>query len=330
MTVDRPTNAIPLLNVAIIGAGSMGAGIAVTCARAGIKVRCLVRSEESRTKLFGKIGLALDVLAAAVLADPQENDTVIASISAYSTIAEAVRGCDLIVESVSESIPLKLEVLAEISAHCGDDAIITTNTSSLDLAQLEAGVLIPARFAGLHWFYPAELVEIVEVVASPSTSEAVLQKLGSFAAHIGKRVVNVRRPVPGFVVNRLQYALLREAHHLIAEGVCDAEDIDTSLVACLGPRWSATGPLESMDLAGLDVHSAVARQLYPQLSNAKDVHQRLADLVARGDLGAKSGKGIRGAYDSKSVAQLFTRRANVVQALRVLKEAGNVPTANQD
>jgi 3-hydroxybutyryl-CoA dehydrogenase len=228
----------------------------------------------------------------------------------------------VIVESVSESVPLKQSILAEVSACCDEDAIITTNTSSLDLGQLEASVVGPARFAGLHWFYPAELVGVVEIVASASTATTVLERLEEFADSIGKKVIHARKPVAGFVVNRLQYALLREAHHLIASGVCDATDIDLSLIHCLGPRWCATGPLESMDLAGLDVHLAVAEQLYPKLSDAQKPHAHLIERVAAGELGAKSGRGLRGAYDGASVARLLRHRADIIRAL----EGAETPT----
>ncbi|MBJ3778514.1 3-hydroxyacyl-CoA dehydrogenase family protein [Acuticoccus mangrovi] len=314
MTMGSPADARQ--TVAIVGAGAMGAGIAIACARAGHPVRCFVRSDESRSKLFERIGTALDVLVSADLAQPSEKDGIVERIRTAPSIGEAVEGSALIVESVPEAVPLKLEILAAISDSCEESAVITTNTSSLDLAELEGAVAGPARFAGLHWFYPAELVEVVEIVAAPSTAPAVLDALQAFAEGIAKQVVRVKRPIPGFVVNRLQYALLREAHHLMAEGVCDAQDIDASLVACLGPRWSATGPLESMDLAGLDVHLAVAQQLYPQLSAATEPHPRLVELVAKGDLGAKSGRGICGGYDSVSVTKLFQRRAAAIRALR--------------
>lgn len=302
--------------VALIGVGSMGAGIALACASGGHHVQCLVRSDESRQRLLDKVDTAFDILVSLDMVDQECKDDIRARIHTFEKISDAVEGAGLVIETVPEDIALKQDILEQISKHCASDVLITTNTSSLSLDALAKAIDSPARFAGLHWFYPAELVEIVEIVASSATTPETLAQLATFAAGIGKTIVTVKRPLPGFVVNRLQYALLREAHHLLAEGACEAEDIDTALECCLGPRWSATGPLESMDLAGLDIHLAVAQQLYPELSTAQKAHTRLVSLVEENHLGAKSGSGLRGNYDTEKIGQLLKHRASTVKALR--------------
>lgn len=294
----------------------MGSGVAVAFALAGIDVVCLTRSESSRAALEERVAAAVDVQTRAGLIDEFAAARAARRITYVSSIAEAVREADVVVESVAEDVPLKQEVLAEIAEHAPRTAIITTNTSSLSLEQLQHVVPQPERFAGLHWFLPAELVEVVEVVRAPATSDATVGVLLALGETIGKKCIEVHVPVPGFVVNRLQYALLREAHSLVAGGVCSADDVDLALTHALGPRWCAVGPLLSMDLAGLDVHLAVARQLFPELSVDIEPPARVAEAVLRGDLGAKSGRGLHGEYDSSRLGDLTDRRAAVIAGLR--------------
>ncbi|HUG50447.1 MAG TPA: 3-hydroxyacyl-CoA dehydrogenase NAD-binding domain-containing protein [Terrimesophilobacter sp.] len=305
-------------HVAIVGAGAMGAGIATAVALSGRPVRCLARSDDSMAATRSRVTSALQVLNDVGIIDDETRKTSSTLIDYARNVPDTVHGSWLIVESVREDLGLKLDVLGLIGAEASPEAFITTNTSSLRLADLADAVTNPMRFAGLHWFLPAELVEIVEVVSAPKTSALTVHTLGEFVRAMGKAAVHVRRPVPGFVVNRLQYALLREAHGLVAAGVCAPEDIDDALVHGLGPRWSAVGALESMDLAGLDVHVAVAEQLYPELFATTVPDPYLYEITANGDLGAKTGNGIRGEYTAQRLADIAHRRALVARVLRDL------------
>ena len=300
----------------IVGTGAMGAGIAVAFALAGWEVRALARRTASRERAERRLAEALAGLSEAGLVDAPALAGARSRIAFLPTVAEVTADARLVVESVPEDVGLKREVLADISARAPREALIVTNTSSLPLAGLSGAVDEPGRFAGLHWFLPAELVEVVEVIAAPLTAAGTVATLVEVVSALGRTPVVVRRPVPGFVVNRLQYALLREAYALVEEGVCDAADIDRSVVGCLGPRWSAIGPLQSMDLAGLDVHLAAARSLFPSLAAGDATPRALEDLVPDGRLGAKSGSGLRGDYQPDDLAAIAHRRAAVVAALR--------------
>ena len=162
----------------------------------------------------------------------------------------------------------------------------------------------PQSFAGMHWFNPPELVALVEVVAGARTSPAVAQTLIDWARALGKRPVHVRRDIAGFIANRIQYAVFREAFALIEAGVCDYRDVDEAMKAGLGARWAAVGPFESLDLAGLDVYQAVATRLYPTLATDTEPARAAISLVEGGELGCKTGRGLYGDYDSGAIAAL--------------------------
>jgi 3-hydroxybutyryl-CoA dehydrogenase len=270
--------------VVIAGAGTMGARIALCFARAGATVTATARRDETLRA------------AAAIISAAGSTADVLARIRLTSEADDDLNRADLVVETICEDPEAKITLLRHIGALVRPDAIVTTNTSSLDLAALAQAVPGPARFAGLHWFNPADLVELVEVVPVPGTAPGTVGTLRAWMVALGKTPVVLRHAVPGFVANRLQYALLREAYALVRAGVCTWADADLAVAAGLAPRWSAVGPFQSMDLAGLDVHLAVARALFPVLATDTGPPALVADLVAAGRLGAKTGSGLLGDY----------------------------------
>jgi 3-hydroxybutyryl-CoA dehydrogenase len=287
----------------VIGAGAMGAGIARVFADAGAYVRLCARRESSLEAARPRLGDHVDRVRATTSSD------------------EALEGAELVVETIVEELAPKRDLLVRAEEVAGPDAILTTNTSSLPLAPLAAELRRPERFAGLHWLNPPELVELVEVVGAEETSPETTEALVSWMERLGKAPVVVRRDVPGFVVNRLQYALLREAYALVDAGVASFEDVDRAVVHGLGSRWAAIGPFETMDLAGLDVHAAVADNLWPELESGREPSPTIAEVLATGALGVKSGRGLRGDYDEAAAAALKERRDRVLAGLRALRDA---------
>lgn len=292
-------------SVVIYGAGTMGAGIAALFAGEGWAVTCIARSEGSlaRAKLRIEATLQRD---SAYVDGPLDY-----SIDRLAGPPEP----DLVIETIQESLREKVDLLSSIGQRLGPRTIVTSNTSSIDLAELSGHVPGPERFAGLHWFNPPELVELVEIVRAPTTEEWVLETLDTWVTRLGKTSVTVRRPVKGFVANRLQYALLREAYALVEADICSWQDVDLVLVKCLGPRWAAVGPFQSMDLGGLDLHAAVAGELFPELSCASEVPAALSAMVEAGRLGCKTGEGLLGSYSPDRIEALANRRADVLGAL---------------
>jgi 3-hydroxybutyryl-CoA dehydrogenase len=262
------------MKVAMLGAGVMGRNIARVMAQAGAPVTLFSRSRETldaaRRALRGCDG---------------------AEMTTATSVAEAVATADLIIESVPESMECKLGVLAEAERAAPDGVVIATNTSSLPLDRLAASVRAPERFLGWHWFNPAHLIPLVEVVPTSLTDPGVVAWSVQRLHEVGKRPLVLSRPVDGFLANRLQYALIREALALIDAGVATPEQIDAVLTDCLGLRWAVLGPMRSTDLAGITTAMAVATELFPKLSNADRPPACLNDLAEQGRLGLSAGAG---------------------------------------
>jgi 3-hydroxybutyryl-CoA dehydrogenase len=280
--------------VAVVGAGTMGTGIARVFAQAGTSVRLTARRESSLEAARSRLEGTADRMLLTTAVD------------------EALGGAELVVETIVEEIGAKRELLAQAEELALPDAILTTNTSSLRLAALARELRNPQRFAGLHWLNPPELVDVVEVVGGEGTAPETLETLAGWMEQLGKAPVVVRRDVPGFVANRLQYALLREAYALVDTGVCSFADVDRAVTHGLGARWAAIGPFETMDLAGLEVHSAVAENLWPELANTTEPSTAIAEAL-------KSGRGLRGDNSPHARAALRERRDRVLRALRDLR-----------
>jgi 3-hydroxybutyryl-CoA dehydrogenase len=290
------------MRLSVLGAGVMGRNIAKVLLRGGHQVALYSRTE--RTLLDA--GGALEREAAA-------------QITYTTSIGEAAAGAELILESVPESLPLKVLVLREAESAAPAQAVIASNTSSLPLDRLAEGLARPERFLGLHWFNPAHLIPLVEVVPTERTDVAVLQRAEALMSELGKRPLVLSRAIEGFLANRLQYALIREALQLVHDGVATPEQIDTVLTDCLGPRWAVLGPMRSTDLAGAPTAVAVARQLFPLLSNAQEPQPVLTDLIEDGRLGVSAGAGFYTYPDADGVAQ--TRDRLLSSVLGALAEA---------
>jgi 3-hydroxybutyryl-CoA dehydrogenase len=276
--------------VAVIGAGTMGAGIARIFAEGGASVRLMARRDASVEAARERLGEA--------------------DLQLTTSLDEALTGADLVVESVTEQVEAKREVLTRAEELAAPEALVTTNTSSLPLAAFEGALSRPERFAGLHFLNPPELVEVVEIVGGGETAPETLETLAGWMEALGKAPVVVRRDVPGFVVNRLQYALLREAYSLVDSGVCSFADVDRAVTHGLGARWAGIGPFETMDLAGLDVHAAVAANLWPELTNTTAPSETIAKTLERG-------ASLRGETDPDV---LKARRDRVLRGLKALRE----------
>lgn len=299
-------------SVAVLGAGTMGAGIAAVFAAHGVEARLVARSEET----LRATGPRFDAVAELLGADAAQ---VRSRITPTTDVAGACAGVELVVETIAEAVEPKREVLAAAEAVAAPDAIVVSNTSSLPLSSLEGALSRPERFAGFHWFNPPELVELVEVVGATATDPSVVEQLSGWTRALGKAPVVVRRDVPGFVANRLQYALLREAWSLVESGVCSYEDVDVTLTHGLGARWAAIGPFQTVDLAGLDIHLAVVKNLYGALSTETSPPAALEQAIADGAVGCKGGRGLLGEYDSGRMEELADLRRRMLLAIAAVR-----------
>jgi len=237
------------MTVAVLGAGVMGRTIARAYLEAGIEVYLFSRSTPTLDAASRSIGTASE-----------------GRLQLTTSVEEAVHDAAFVLETVPEVLALKQDMLRRIECASAATTIIGTNTSSLPLEQLARGLARPQLFAGVHWFNPAHLIPLVEVVPTKHTDAAVIERIVASLVEIGKRPLVLQRALPGFIVNRLQYALIREALQLIEEGVVTPEQIDLALTDCLGLRWALVGPMRTTDLAGISTAIAAATALYPTLA----------------------------------------------------------------
>ena len=311
----EPAAPRPPDSVACIGAGTMGAGIALAFALGGSAATMVARRQSTLDAAWRRIETSVGLLTGAGRLPGAEPEAVLGRIAGTTDLGGADLGTDLVAESVAEDVAAKRRLYRAIEPRLGPATILGTCTSSLSLAELAAGLARPERFIGYHWFNPAELIALVEIVPAGATAAAVTDRVEAFSRAIGKQPVRVAADVPGFIANRLQYALIREAYQLVAAGVCTPADVDRVVTAGLGPRWAAIGPFLSMDLAGLDVHRAVVEQLFPRLSAATAVPPMLTALAEEGALGVKSGRGLLGRYDEQQVREVIELRARTLLML---------------
>jgi 3-hydroxybutyryl-CoA dehydrogenase len=267
--------------VAVLGAGRMGTGIAQVFAAAGIPVAL---HDPAPVAFAERIAAICRITGA----DPDE---VLARIWWYDTIPAAVSGATLVIEAGPEKLAVKRDIFGQAEAATGPDTILATNTSAIPIAQIASGSGDPGRVVGTHFWNPPYLIPLVEVVPAPVTRSAVLDRTVEILGSVGLRPVRVRVDVPGFVGNRLQHALKREAIALVANGICSPDTVDTVVRLGFGRRLALVGPLEQADLGGLDLTLAIHQVLMPDLDNTPVPHPLLVELVEHGDLGAKSGKG---------------------------------------
>jgi 3-hydroxybutyryl-CoA dehydrogenase len=293
----------------------MGAGIALAFALGGWAATMVAHRQQTLDAAWRRIEASVGLLTAAGRLPGGKPEAVLGRIAGTTDLDAADLGADLVVEAAAEDVAAKHRLYRAIEPRLGPATILGTCTSSLSLAELGTGLARPERFLGYHWFNPPELVALVEIVPAGPTAAAVTDRVEAFSRAIGKQPVRIAADVPGFVANRLQYALIREAYHLVAAGVCSPADVDRVVTAGLGPRWAAIGPFLSMDLAGLDVHRAVVEQLFPRLSADTAVPPMLAALASEGALGVKSGRGLLGRYDEQQVREVIELRARTLLML---------------
>lgn len=271
--------------IAVIGAGLMGHGIAQIFAAAGYAVSL----HDPDAKILASAPQRIAAIFALLEQDKARLDNV-----AYAfDFAEAVRDADVVFEAGPEKLEVKRAIFAALDAHAKPAAILCTNTSAIPIGQIAAAVEDQSRVIGTHYWNPPHLVPLVEVVQAEATSAATVEATLALLRAVGKTAVHVRRDIPGFIGNRLQHALKREAIALVAAGVCDAETIDNVVKDGFGARMAVLGPLEQSDLVGLNLTLDIHKVLIPDLDRTPGPHPYLVEKVEKGELGMSKGKGFR-------------------------------------
>jgi 3-hydroxybutyryl-CoA dehydrogenase len=222
-----------------------------------------------------------------------DDPTLLQRIDAYDRLAPAVKGAAFVFEAAPERLPLKQRIFAELESAVAPDAILASNSSAIPSTDIGRDLKHRERVLGTHFWNPPHLVPLVEVIENEKTSGEVLRNTMELLRHAGKVPVHVHRDIPGFVGNRLQHAMKREAIALVAAGVCDAETIDTVVKEGFGTRLAVLGPMEQSDLVGLDLTLEIAEVLYADLDRTAGPHPYLREKVKAGKLGMKTGEGLR-------------------------------------
>ena len=269
--------------VVIVGGGTMGADIAAVCARGGCAVQVVELTTERRA-------LLPDYFANTMTELGYENRIHLLSV-AGSLEEVDWSDIDLVIECVPERIDIKQELFAKLEKYANPEAVLASNSTSFPISEIADGLKTAARMIGLHFFMPAHLVPCVEVVYGAKTSPLVGEGLTKLMTACGMVPVVVKKDLPGFLANRLQHAILREAFSMVDDGVCSFEDIDKAVRFGFGFRYIAAGPIMQRDHAGIEIHAAGGARIYPTLNNSPHVAKCVSERVASGKFGMKTGEG---------------------------------------
>lgn len=275
-------------SVLVVGSGSMGWGILRSFAAAGFDATLLSRNPQGLPPL-PQGARAVNTLPA----DPP----------------------DLIIESIPEILELKLDLFRRLSEAYGEVPIAASNTSGLPLEDLAAAYGRPHRFVGIHYFHPADITPLVEVISAGDSGASIIRLVVAALAKTGKQALVIKKPVEGFLVNRLQHAILHEAYHLIDQGVVSVEDVDKVAKQLLGPRMCITGLIKQKDISGLDTHALAQQAIVPHLWHGAEPVRLLQDMYQKGVLGLKTGRGF---YDWTGLDPAEVRKGAAKRLSRLL------------
>jgi 3-hydroxybutyryl-CoA dehydrogenase len=283
------TDAERIATVAVLGAGTMGHGIAQVCAMAGCTTRLQDVGQAQVDAGLAKIAANLEAgVARGKVSDELRRETL-ARLSGTPTLEQAVADADLVIEAAPERLEIKRDIFTRVAAVVRADTVLGTNTSSLSITDIAEPIANPERIIGLHFFNPVHIMKLLEIVVGAQTSAAVTELMRSFAVRIGKEPIVVK-DAPGFATSRLGLVIGLEAIRMVEQGVASAEDIDKAMTLGYG---FPMGPLKLTDLVGLDVRLSIAEYLAEKLEDGQHFRppQLLRDMVAQGKLGKKSGQG---------------------------------------
>jgi 3-hydroxybutyryl-CoA dehydrogenase len=284
--------------IAVIGGGLMGAGIAQTFAAAGHRVVVYEPAATARASVQQRV--ASNLQAMGMDADAVDR------IETTSELDAAVEAADYVTEAAPERLELKRSLFAQLVKVAPATATLASNSSVIPIGRIAEGLASADRIVGTHWWNPAPLIPLVEVIQGAQTSAATIASTMALLQRIGKRPAHIRKDIAGFVANRLQHALWREAIAMVAAGVCDAATLDACVKDSFGLRLPVLGPLENADLVGLDLTLDIHRTIIPELDRHAGPHEYLEAQVAAGHLGFKSGAGFR-SWTEQQMTELRTR-----------------------
>jgi 3-hydroxybutyryl-CoA dehydrogenase len=287
--------------IGVIGGGLMGHGIAYLFAAAGHPVGLFESSADIRASIQTRLQAIVDLFG--------DDAALLKLIEMHDQLAPAVKGSAFVFEAAPEKLPLKQQIFAELENAVTPETILASNSSAIPSTDIGRNLKHRDRVVGTHFWNPPHLVPLVEVIQNEMTSDATVRATMDVLREAGKVPVHVRRDIPGFVGNRLQHAMKREAFALVAAGVCDAETVDTVVKEGFGARTAVLGPMEQSDLVGLELALDIAEVLYEHLDRTAQAPSILREKIKAGKLGMKTGEGLRkwGPGEADAVRQRLSR-----------------------
>jgi 3-hydroxyacyl-CoA dehydrogenase len=300
---------------AVIGTGTMGPGMGAVLERAGVEVAMHDVSAEALERAKQGVELARGVLER--LGSEQAAG---GEVRFETEFGAALEGTEFVLEAVPEKLELKQEVFGQFEQHVSDDAVLSSNTSGIPITRIAEALEHPERVIGMHWSNPPHLIPMIEVIPGERTSDETVAAAKGLIERIGYFPSLLRKEVPGFVENRVLYAIMRECLALVDEGVIDAEELDLNVKWGIGYKLAVIPPMQLLDVAGLDIYESVAGYLNSELSTESGVSETITGLTGEGKLGLKSGGGLF-EYSQDELAELPKKRAAALVAVRKALDA---------
>ena len=278
-------------NITIIGSGTMGHSIALSLAGGGLSAKVYCINNKAAKDAEQEVKKKLKTMTAHQVITDIDEESIFKYIQFTTNLEDALSGTSFIIEAITENLNLKRKLFDDISGYLNEDTVLASNTSGFLPSELSQNYKYPEQFAVAHFWNPSHLIPLVEIVPSVKTSEKTVQRIKILLEKINKKPIVLKKEITGFIGNRLQYAMFREAQYLLDNGYADKEDIDASVTHSIGRRYPVTGPLMTADMGGLDVFSAISDYLFKELSSQEQSGETISNLVNQGKFGIKNGEG---------------------------------------
>jgi len=282
----------PVKRITLIGGGLMGHGIGQEFACHGLSVSIFDDDPATRETVLERIETNLVFIAKNnYLTCDKKIETILDAVQIHDTLETAVENADVVIEAVSENLPLKKDLFKHLDRMCPRNVILASNSSSFTPSQYAEEARYPGRILGTHYFNPPYLIPLVEVVNGKKTTKETLNAMIALLKKVGKKVVVVKKEAPGFIANRIQIALFREAFNVVEQGIATPEEVDMAIKNSFGRRLGVMGPFEQCDIIGADLKLSIYNALVPEISSDTDSSRLLLRQVETGRLGMKTGEG---------------------------------------
>ena len=304
--------------VAVLGSGLMGNGLVQVFAK-DKDTSVVLRSRSKKQNPLDGVRKNLDILIENDAMDEEEAGAILSRISFTDDMEEALTDTDLVVECVLEDMEIKQNLFRDIEPLCKDTCILATNTSVMSITEIASKTQDKSRVVGTHFWNPPYLIPLVEVIKGEETSMEVLDTTYDYLQKIGKKPVKCMKDVQGFIANRLQHAIWREALSIVENGIADAKTVDEALKYGPGLRWPHLGILENVDMVGTDLSLSIQRGVLPYLEDSHEPSKVLVKLVEEGKLGFKTGEGYQKWTEEQIAASNRSLREYLIKATKDLK-----------